>query len=81
LEALYATVARGEVEIGFNQVSEILAQPTVELVGPLPSAIQNYTQFVPGIVTGSGQTDAASAQVTFLYSPAAKTILKAKGFE
>jgi molybdate transport system substrate-binding protein len=80
-EVLYASVANGDVEIGFNQVSEILAQPTVELAGPLPPAIQNYTQFLPGIVTGSRQTDAARALVTFLYSPAAKTVLKAKGFE
>jgi molybdate transport system substrate-binding protein len=81
LGTLYASVASGEVEIGFNQVSEILAQPTVELAGPLPPAIQNYTQFLPGIVTGSRQTDAARDLVTFLYSPAAKTVLKAKGFE
>jgi molybdate transport system substrate-binding protein len=81
LGTLYASVASGEVEIGFNQVSEILAQPTVELAGPLPPAIQNYTQFAPGIVTSSGQTDAARALVTFLYSPAAKIVLKAKGFE
>ena len=80
-EVLYASVASGEVEIGFNQVSEILAQPTVELAGPLPPAIQNYTEFIAGIVTGSSQTDAARALVTFLYSPAAKTVLKAKGFE
>jgi molybdate transport system substrate-binding protein len=45
---LYASVANGEVEIGFNQISEVLAQPTLEFAGPLPSAIQNYTQFVPG---------------------------------
>jgi molybdate transport system substrate-binding protein len=81
LGTLYASVASGEVEIGFNQVSEILAQPTVELAGPLPPEIQNYTQFLPGIVTGSSQADAARALVTFLYSPAAKTVLKAKGFE
>src|ERR1700730_4895832 len=80
-EVLYASVASGEVEIGFNQISEILAQPPVELAGPLPSAIQNYTQFAPGIVTGSSQTDAARALVTFLSSPAAQTVLKAKGFE
>jgi molybdate transport system substrate-binding protein len=81
LETLYASVASGEVEIGFNQVSEILAQPTIELAGPLPSAIQNYTQFSPGIVTGSNQADAARTLVTFLSSPAAQTVLKAKGFE
>src|SRR6266540_5125622 len=81
LETLYASVASGDVEIGFNQVSEILAQPTVELAGPLPSAIQNYTQFAPGIVIGSSQTDSARALVTFLSSPAAQSVLKAKGFE
>ena len=80
-KVLYASVASGDVEIGFNQISEVLDQPTVEFVGPLPSAIQNYTQFAPGIVTGSNQTDAASALVTFLSSPAAQTALKAKGFE
>jgi molybdate transport system substrate-binding protein len=80
-EVLYASVASGDVEIGFNQISEILAQPTVELAGPLPSAVQNYTQFAPSTVTGSSQTDAARALITFLSSPAAQTILKAKGFE
>ena len=81
LETLYTSVASGEVEIGFNQISEILAQPSVELAGPLPSAIQNYTQFAPGIVSDSSQIDAARALVTFLSLPAAQTVLKAKGFE
>jgi len=80
-EVLYASVASGDVEIGFNQISEILAQPTVELAGPLPSAIQNYTQFAPGILTGSSQTDAGRALLAFLSSPAAQTVLKARGFE
>src|SRR3954454_8578927 len=80
-EVLYASVATGEVEIGFNQISEVLAQPTIQFAGPLPSAIQNYTQFAPGIVTGSSQIDAGRALVTFLSSPAAQTFLKAKGFE
>lgn len=80
-EVLYASVASGDVEIGFNQISEILAQPTVELAGPLPSAIQNYTQFAPGIVSDSSHIDAARALVAFLSSAAAQTVLKAKGFE
>jgi molybdate transport system substrate-binding protein len=78
---LYASVANGDVEIGFNQISEVLAQPSVEFAGPLPSEIQNYTQFSPGIVSGTNQADAARALVTFLTSPAAQTVLKAKGFE
>src|SRR6476661_5175431 len=80
-KVLYASVASGDVEIGFNQISEVLAQPSVEFIGPLPSEIQNYTQFSPGIVTGSSQADAAKALVTFLYSPPAQAVLKAKGFE
>jgi molybdate transport system substrate-binding protein len=80
-EALYASVAAGEADMGFNQISEILAQPIVELAGPLPPEIQNYTQFVAGVVTGGSQTDAGRALVTFLSSPAAQTVLKAKGFE
>src|SRR4051795_1609630 len=79
LETLYASVASGEVEIGFNQVSEILAQPTIELAGPLPSALQNYTRFAPGIVNASSQTDAATALVTFVSSPAIQPVLKTTG--
>jgi molybdate transport system substrate-binding protein len=81
LEALYASVASGEIEIGFNQISEILAQPTVELAGPLPSAIQNYTQFASGIVAGCSQAEAATALVIFVSSPAARSVIKIKGFE
>ncbi|MBM7486793.1 molybdate transport system substrate-binding protein [Bradyrhizobium sp. USDA 3686] len=81
LGTLYSSVASGEVEIGFNQVSEILAQPTIELIAPLPSDIQNYTQFAPGIIIGSNQGDAAKALVAFLSSPGSRTVLKAKGFE
>jgi molybdate transport system substrate-binding protein len=80
-KALYESVASGAVEIGFNQISEVLAQPSVEFVGPLPAAIQNYTSFSPGIVTGSPQAEAAGALVTFLVSPAAQAVFKAKGFD
>ena len=80
-KVLYSSVASGDIEVGFNQNSEVLDQPSVEFVGPLPSAIQNYTQFAPGIVIGSNQTEAARTLVTFLTSPAAQPILKSKGFE
>jgi len=72
--------AAGEADMGFNQISEVLAQPTVEFTGGLPSAIQNYTQFAAVIVSGSSQTDVGRALVTFLSSPAAQTVLKATEF-
>jgi molybdate transport system substrate-binding protein len=78
---LYEMVARGDAEIGFNQISEIVAQPSVELIGPLPATIQNYTLFAAGIVSSSKQVDVGSALIGFLSSPAASAVLTAKGFE
>src|SRR5437016_3895103 len=78
---LYQSVANGEVEIGFNQISEILAQPSVEFLGPLPAAIQNYTQFSAGISAASKEMNAGQALIAFLSSSAAAAHLKSKGFE
>jgi molybdate transport system substrate-binding protein len=64
-------VARGEAEIGFQQISEILPVPGVDLVGPLPPELQKITVFSAGIVTGSEAPDAARALIQFLASPAA----------
>ena len=79
--AWYASVATGEADMGFIQISDILDEPSVELAGPLPPEIQNYTQFAAGIVIGSSQIEAAKALVTFLSSPSAQTVLKSKGLE
>lgn len=78
---LYESIASGEADLGFSLITEILAQPSVELAGPLPSAIQKYTQFAAGISTSSKQPDAGKALVTFLSSPAAQAVLRTKGFE
>ena len=77
----FEAVARGDVEIGFNQTSEIVAAEGVDLVGPLPSAIQRYTQFAAGIVANSKQVDASRAFVAFISSPEARAVWSAKGFE
>lgn len=77
----FAPVARGEVEIGFNQISEILAAPGVDLAGPMPAGIQNYTQFSAGIVTSGSQAAAAKAFIEFIVAPASRAVFKAKGFE
>ncbi|MEA3193840.1 MAG: hypothetical protein QOD26_2173 [Betaproteobacteria bacterium] len=77
----FAAVARGDVEIGFNQISEILAVPSVDLVGPLPREIQNYTEFRAALVAASRNAAAARQFITFITSPAAIAVMKAKGFE
>ena len=79
--SLYEMVAKGEAEIGFNQTSEILAQPSVESIGQLPAAIQNYTRFAAGIVTTSKQADLGKTLIGFLSSPTATAVLMTKGFE
>ena len=77
----FGAVARGDVEIGFNQISEIVATPSVDLVGPLPAAIQRYTLFASGIVASGKEQDAGRAFVSYIASQGAKAIWKAKGFE
>jgi molybdate transport system substrate-binding protein len=78
---LYNTIINGEAEIGFDQLSQIVAEPNVEFAGVLPASIQNYTRFSAGITTASKQKVAAKAFIAFLSSPVAETVLKAKGFE
>jgi molybdate transport system substrate-binding protein len=77
----FAAVARGDVEIGFNQISEIMAAQGVDLVGPLPGPIQNHTLFAGGIVAASKEQEAAKALIRFISSPAAQATWKAKGFD
>jgi molybdate transport system substrate-binding protein len=76
----FATVARGDVEIGFNQVSEIVAAPGVDLVGPLPEDIQNYTLFAAGIGAQARDRQASKDLIDFLLSKEAAAVWTAKGF-
>ena len=75
---LAAVVARGEVEIGFQQVSELIHTPGVTFVGAIPAELQPGFSFVGAITSAARQPDAARALLRFLASPeAAATILKA----
>ena len=73
-----AVVARGEAEIGFQQVSELLHVPGVTFVGAIPAELQPGFSFAGAITTSARQPDAARALLRFLASPeAASTIVKA----
>jgi molybdate transport system substrate-binding protein len=77
----FGAVARGDVEIGFNQVSEIIAVPEVEMVGPLPAEIQNNTLFAAGVVANSKVPNEARSFVQYIASADARSVWKAKGFD
>jgi molybdate transport system substrate-binding protein len=74
-------VAKGDAEIGLTQISEILAEPGLELIGPLPSDVQNYTIFAAVIPPNAKEPAAAKAFIDFLTSPHAASVLKSKGLE
>jgi molybdate transport system substrate-binding protein len=80
-EPVAAVVARGEAEIGFQQVSELLPIPGADFVGQLPSEVQKITVFSAGIATAAKEPVAAKALIAFLASPAAAPILAKSGLE
>ena len=65
-EPVGQVVARGEAEIGFQQVSELLPVAGIDYVGPLPAEIQEITVFAAGIPVGAPHPEAARASIEFL---------------
>jgi molybdate transport system substrate-binding protein len=74
-------VAGGYVEFGVILVNELMASPGVEVLGPLPPELQNYTAFHAGAGVGSKDPSAAKALIRFLTTPSAGAVFKAKGQE
>jgi molybdate transport system substrate-binding protein len=80
-EPVGAVVARGEAEVGFQQLSELKPIAGIDLVGPLPPEVQKFTTFSAGIVAGARALGAAKALITFLASPAAAAAIRDCGME
>jgi molybdate transport system substrate-binding protein len=80
-EPVGGVVARGDAEIGFQQISEMLPVPGIDIVGPLPPDLQKITVFSAGIATVSKQPDAGRALIKFLASPAASAAIVKSGME
>jgi len=74
-------VANGEVEIGFQQISELRPVKGIDIVGELPPGAQRVTMFAAGVPTTSKHPEAASALIHWLASPAAFAAIKATGLE
>jgi molybdate transport system substrate-binding protein len=80
-EPVAAVVARGEAEIGFQQISELLPVSGADYVGPLPERVQRVTIFSAGISVGAKHPDAGRALIEFLRSAAAVQAIKESGLE
>ncbi|WP_296694580.1 substrate-binding domain-containing protein [Rhodoferax sp.] len=76
-----ALVARGEVELGFQQLSELIHVPGITLVGSLPPEIQITTTFSAGIGSGSTQAAAAHDLLEFMASAQAAEAKRRQGME
>ncbi len=74
-------VARGEAEIGMQQISELKPIAGIDIVGPLPDSLQKVTVFSAGIATVSKEPEAGKALIKFLASPAAREIIVNSGLE
>jgi molybdate transport system substrate-binding protein len=74
-------VAKGEAELGLQQISELKAVSGVDIVGPLPDSLQKITVFSAGIATGSKEPEAGKALIKFLGSPAARDTIVKSGLE
>jgi molybdate transport system substrate-binding protein len=74
-------VANGEVEIGFQQISELRPVKGIDIVGELPPGAQRVIVFAAGIPVMSKQPEAAKALIEWLASPAAYPTIKKTGLE
>jgi molybdate transport system substrate-binding protein len=75
-----AVIADGTAELGVQQISELLPVAGIEVVGPLPAALQKVTTFTAGVLTAAQEPDAARALVRFVVAQSGP-LLGPKGLE
>ncbi len=80
-EPVAGVVARGDAEIGFQQISELLPVKGIDIVGQLPAEVQKITIFSAGVSTTSKEPEAAKSLIKFLASPQAAPVLIKSGLE
>ena len=74
-------LARREIEIGIQQMPELMMVPGIDIVGPLPDGVQFVSVFTGGVSTGATDPEAARALLQYLRSPETAAVVRAKGME
>jgi molybdate transport system substrate-binding protein len=74
-------VAKGEAELGFQQVAELLPVPGITVVGRIPDAVQSITTFSAGVSAHAQHPEAARALIDYLRTPEAVRVLEEKGLQ
>jgi molybdate transport system substrate-binding protein len=74
-------LARGEADLGFQQISELQHVKGIDYLGPLPAEIQEITVYSAGLHSASKVPEAGKALMQFLSGPKAGTIIKKIGME
>jgi ABC-type molybdate transport system substrate-binding protein len=80
-ERVGAVVARGDAEIGFQQISELVGLEGIDYVGPLPDELQRVSTFSAGIAAGAESPAAARELVAFLASVALGPVVERYGLD
>ena len=80
-ERVGAVVARGDAEIGFQQMSELLPVPGIDHITPLPAEVQKVSLFSAGVASSTTDSDAAHSLLKFLASPEAARAITNSGLE
>jgi len=80
-ERVGTVVARGDAEIGFQQMSELIPIEGIDIVGPLPAEIQKITVFSTGVTANAADPEGAHALIRFLASPEAAPAIERSGME
>jgi molybdate transport system substrate-binding protein len=73
-------VARGEAELVFQQMTELIPVPGIRIAGPLPASLQKVTVYAGAVSANARAPEEAARLLTFLVSPAARAVFAEKGF-
>ena len=77
-QQIIEAVANGEAQLAVFLLN-VLMDPRLEVVGPFPAEVQREVVYAAGVAANGKEPEASRAFITYLRSPEATTVIKAKG--